>query len=80
MKSGEDEKIANFGEAFKRLEKYREEKPVPVKEESFATMLRNSKYVKLGDPEKKILIGKVYLVLQDDVYVDFGGKFPAVCK
>ncbi|XP_003747239.1 28S ribosomal protein S28, mitochondrial [Galendromus occidentalis] len=75
-------KIASFGEAFKKLESFREinSEPKKEKEPPFATLLRNSKFVKLGNPEKKILVGKVYNVFENDIYVDFGGKFPAICK
>lgn len=80
MDGANDQKIANFGEAFKRLEVLREIKPVEKKQQSFTTLLRNSSFIKLGDPEKKVLVGKISIVCENDVYIDFGGKFPAVCK
>lgn len=77
----EEDSVASFAEAFEKLKKIAEEKPEPKKQEApFATLLRNSKLVKLGDPEKKIVVGKVTTVLENDVYIDFGAKFPAICR
>jgi len=46
---------------------------------TFAAMLRNSKFVQMGDPVGKVVVGKIYHIVNDDLYIDFGGKFPAVC-
>ncbi|RZF47193.1 hypothetical protein LSTR_LSTR004902 [Laodelphax striatellus] len=68
-----------FAEAFERHSK-------PITEEeakpnlSFATLFKNSKFIDLGDPQGKIVVGKVFHVVGDDLYIDFGWKFHCVCS
>ncbi|CAH1408100.1 unnamed protein product [Nezara viridula] len=52
----------------------------PEVDAPFATLLRNSKFIDLGDPEGRIVTGTVFHVVDDDLYVDFGWKFHCVCK
>lgn len=33
----------------------------------------------MGDPENKIVSGKIYHIVGDDLYIDFGWKFNCVC-
>ncbi|XP_053212276.1 28S ribosomal protein S28, mitochondrial-like [Panonychus citri] len=47
---------------------------------SFDTLLRHSGLIALGDPEGKIIAGTIYHTIEDDLYIDFGGKFHCVCK
>ncbi|KAF7256138.1 hypothetical protein EG68_05877 [Paragonimus skrjabini miyazakii] len=52
----------------------------PNVEQSFATLLRNSPFIQLGDFESREVIGVVIEnVNETDLYIDFGGKFHCVC-
>uniref|UniRef100_A0A1I7Z3J4 S1 motif domain-containing protein n=1 Tax=Steinernema glaseri TaxID=37863 RepID=A0A1I7Z3J4_9BILA len=47
---------------------------------TFARLFRQSKFVQLGDFQGRAVIGRITHRVADDCYVDFGLKFPAVCK
>jgi len=47
---------------------------------SFARLLRYSKFVRLGDFENRLLVGKIVHRVGEDLYVDMGLKFNAVCS
>uniref|UniRef100_A0A7E4VM58 S1 motif domain-containing protein n=1 Tax=Panagrellus redivivus TaxID=6233 RepID=A0A7E4VM58_PANRE len=48
--------------------------------QTFAKLLRESKFVQLGDFDGRLVIGNIVHRVHDDLYVDFGMKFNAVVK
>ena len=47
---------------------------------TFAKMFRQSKFVQLGGLKGRLLSGRIVDAVDDDLYVDFGGKFHAVVQ
>lgn len=47
---------------------------------SFATLLRQSKFISMGDFRNSTVVGTIFHTTDDDLYVDYGMKFHAVLK
>ena len=52
----------------------------PQDNQTFAALMRNCKLTSVGDPVGKIVVGKIYHIVENDLYIDFGHKFGCVCK
>ena len=70
-----------FDKVSKREETSNEEKAnKPIDNRSFAAMVRESSLIGIGDPNGRLITGKIFEIVDEDLYIDFGGKFHCVCK
>lgn len=79
--SEQQDKLATFkqGAFAEFFEKTKENKQVIEEDQDFEMLLRNSNFINLGDPEGKQVIGTIFHIVDNDLYIDFGWKFHCVC-
>lgn len=71
-------KLSGFAQSYKRFSHIDDK--TPDTPQTFASLIRNSKFVDLGNPEGKLVTGEIFNIVGDDLYVDFGWKFYCVCQ
>lgn len=70
-------KSINYEETSNETASNEKSLPTPM---TFAKMFRHSKFVQLGGLKGRLLSGRIVDVVDDDLYIDYGGKFHAVVQ
>ncbi|XP_046569805.1 28S ribosomal protein S28, mitochondrial-like [Haliotis rubra] len=57
-----------------------EHQELDMQDETFASILRKSKLMQIGDPSSRVVAATIMETVGDDLYIDFGCKFHCVCE
>ena len=52
----------------------------PSPPQTFASLVRTCKFTAMGNPVGQEVVGRIYHVVDEHLYIDFGHKFGCVCR